>query len=247
MPYEYRGPHPGITEPQVQLADGRMVSSWSNEWWVECYEREEERIRLNLPRHAIDRQTTVTQHPRFCVVTLGTKDAAYGAERGAKRQSRSEDQGRINRNGAHTLSREQQLAIHILGAQGECAAVRLMGIDGWRATVDAKKTAPDIQPDWQVRTRAKHSYDLLVRADDLDDHRFIHVTGIGPDFRIHGWMFGRDAKQEQWLTDRGGRGAPCYWVPTENLIRLQPHPKWNLDATSSRNASSSGTTIEETK
>jgi hypothetical protein len=58
---------------------------------------------------------------------------------------------------------------------------------------------------------------LIVRKDDIDSHKYLLVTGTGPEFLVHGWIYGIDAKKEKWYGDRGGRNAPCFWVPKSAL------------------------------
>jgi hypothetical protein len=75
-------------------------------------------------------------------------------------------------------------------------------------------------PDWQVRTRGKATYDLVVRKDDIDNHKYLHVTGTGPEFLVHGWIYGKDAKQEEWYADKAGRNTFFYWVPKSALTDI---------------------------
>jgi hypothetical protein len=67
---------------------------------------------------------------------------------------------------------------------------------------------------------APFTYKLRVRFNECDPQSVAFnalVTGTGPEFLVHGWIYGRDAKKEEWYGDRGGRNAPCFWVPKSAL------------------------------
>lgn len=107
--------------------------------------------------------------------------------------------------------------IHIEGACGELAAAKALNIY-WDGSVNTFKKGADVGP-YQIRTRSKHSYDLLVRNDDRDEDIFILVTGRAPEFVVHGWLSGRDAKQDRFLKDHGNR-HPAFFVPKSELRPL---------------------------
>jgi hypothetical protein len=121
------------------------------------------------------------------------------------------------RNGASRSSTAEAWFFNVVGAQGEMAAAKALGIY-WPASVNAGKEEPDFGDNWQVRTLASHHYDLIVRDNDRDDHRYLLVTGDGPEFVVHGWILGVDAKNPEWRRDRGDRNAPAFWVPQTELI-----------------------------
>lgn len=102
----------------------------------------------------------------------------------------------------------------IEGACGELAVAKFLGIY-WNGSVNTFK-APDLPNGIQVRTRSKHDYDLIVRTGDPDNERFILVTGRCPEFRIQGWLYGRDAKQDQFRQTFGGR-PEAFFVPVDHL------------------------------
>ena len=109
-------------------------------------------------------------------------------------------------------------SIHIEGACGELAVAKVLNVY-WGGTVNTFKTKADVGK-LEVRTRSRHDYDLLVRPDDKDTSVFIHVTGKAPNFQIHGWMLGKDAKQEKWMQNYGGRDS-AYFVPFAELQDLK--------------------------
>jgi hypothetical protein len=122
-------------------------------------------------------------------------------------------------------SSDEGLAIHLLGARAEIAAAKVMDIP-FDLRVDTYKAA-DLGDHVQVKGRSKHDYELLVRPDDPDEHAFILVTcegGEGSPLRVHGWMWGGEAKQAEWLATHGGR-PPAWFVPQSALHDLHELPR----------------------
>lgn len=112
--------------------------------------------------------------------------------------------------------------IHCEGACGEMAVAKALNIHN-PLTID-NFTGADLGTSIQVRTRSKHYYDLLVREGDGDDQAFVLVTGGCPEYRVHGWMWGRDAKRGEWLKEYGGH-PPAYFVPQSELRPLSELPE----------------------
>ena len=105
---------------------------------------------------------------------------------------------------------------HIEGACGECAFAKFAGLF-WSGAV-GNLTADDVGP-WQVRTRTRDDYQLIVHQSDPDDRRFVLVRGRCPRYAVVGWIWGRDAKRHEWWADPKG-GRPAYFVPDEALTPL---------------------------
>lgn len=104
---------------------------------------------------------------------------------------------------------------HIEGACGELVVCKFIGVY-WDGSIDSFARA-DIGRSIQVRTRSKHSYELIVRPDDADDHIYVLVTGVCPKYTIRGYLYGRDAKKDAYLQTHGGRDA-AYFVPHSALM-----------------------------
>lgn len=107
---------------------------------------------------------------------------------------------------------------HIEGAAGEYALAKHFNVS-WNGSVNTFRTQADVQQ-FEIRTRSKHEYELLVRPNDPDDAAFILITGKAPDFRIQGWMLGKDAKQVHWKQTHGYR-PPAYFVPHSALHDIE--------------------------
>jgi hypothetical protein len=151
-------------------------------------------------------------------VILTTNEFYVSLIVGVRRRVASIEQKFVERNGAARTKQAFQFYINMIGACGEMAFCKLHGLY-WPASINAAKGEPDVLPDWQIRTLEHHDYCLLVRKNDRDDQRFVLMTGNGPEFMYHGWMWGRDAKREEWWDDKGERGQPAFWVPQEFLNR----------------------------
>lgn len=75
---------------------------------------------------------------------------------------------------------------------------------------------PDLPGDIEVKTRSRHSYDLIVQRDERPDKKLVLVTIQSGQVFIHGWCVAGDVmKQEYWSDPAGGR--PAYFVPKRVL------------------------------
>lgn len=148
-------------------------------------------------------------------VTLEWYEVSRAALVGVSRNVEALRKGCVNR-----LRINDEWSIHILGALGECAFAKATN-RYWNGSVNTFKAGGDIGDCIQVRTRSQHSYDLIVRNDDKDEDVFVLVTGGPHDFKIHGWMPAKEAKQQKWLADYGGHGE-AYFVPASALRPLDP-------------------------
>lgn len=110
------------------------------------------------------------------------------------------------------------LMIHINGACGEMAVAKALDIY-WAGSINTFKKERDVG-DWEVRTRSKDYYDLLIRPDDDDKNIYILVTGEIPNFKIHGFISGKNGKRQEWMKDYGGR-PPAYFVPKNYLTNIK--------------------------
>lgn len=145
-------------------------------------------------------------------VTLTPAELQHAAHIGAMRHIEALMEGRPSKYAAKRA--KYPWGLHIEGACGELAAAKALDLH-WTGPVNNFKEA-DIGDRIQVRTRSKHTHDLIVRWSDNDEHWFVLVTGTAPSFRVHGAILGRTAKCKKWLRDYGGHG-PAFFVPKEVL------------------------------
>ena len=143
------------------------------------------------------------------IIKLSLAEMQIAAQVGIQRQIQNLKNGAVPAYGAGNKNDWQ---LHIEGALGEMALAKHLGIywDG-----KGKMRAPDVG-DVDVRTRSKHTYDLIVHDRD-DDGRFIYLlTGGNGTYRFHGGICARDAKHERYWKDPAG-GRPAYFVPQSDL------------------------------
>lgn len=145
-------------------------------------------------------------------INLTPAEIMMAATVGALRQAESMLHGREEAHGAPDT--DDPLYKHILGACGEIAVARAYE-RYWGGDVNTFKRA-DIGHLLQIRMRSRHDWDLIVRPDDNPDHAFMLVTGDPTKMRVHGWCWGRDAKNPDWFKPHGGR-PPAYFVPKSFL------------------------------
>jgi len=118
----------------------------------------------------------------------------------------------------HGLRAQDRWRVHIEGACGEIAFAKAMNMY-WSPSVNTFKGHPDIGS-FEIRTRSQQNYDLLVREDDEDDRIFVLVVGMAPQFRLVGWLTGKEAKQQRYLQTYGDR-PPAYFVPQDKLHSIE--------------------------
>jgi len=121
---------------------------------------------------------------------------------------------------------------HIEGAAGEYAVAKFLGMH-WDFSVfrgDDFRKKPDVGP-YQVRQAERHHYRLTLRkgADtDKPDVPFILVTGTMPNYRVRGWVYGREAMQDRYWSDPNNRGY-AWWVPVDDLHSMETLPDWRKE------------------
>lgn len=120
------------------------------------------------------------------VYFLKGDDRVRATEVGKARQASAE---RRKSKAAHGLQSDldKDLRINIAGAAAELSAAKALGVE-FPGHVDVYKTVPDLPPNWEVRRRASMWMDVLVRADDKDDERLVHVVGDCWNQSVVGWL-----------------------------------------------------------
>jgi hypothetical protein len=90
---------------------------------------------------------------------------------------------------------------------GELAFAKGAGLE-WPASVNAPKHAPDVLPDWQVKTTDRRSGKLIVRRDDNSAHKFALMISLSDTLlTFGGWMLAGEAMTHQdcWEDLNNGR------------------------------------------
>lgn len=115
----------------------------------------------------------------------------------------------------------EELDRHIIGCIGELAVAKVIGVT-WTGSVDTFKTESDLSGNIQVRHRSNPVWSLIVRTNDSDDDIFVLSRGMPPGaIEVAGWMKGKDAKRDEWLSDPGGYGRPSYFVDSAHLQPME--------------------------
>ena len=123
----------------------------------------------------------------------------------------------VSRTPSRGQAKETSLDSHILGAIGELAAARVMGI--YPGFTVNNFTGPDMGTDIQVRTSRRNA--LIVAPKDNKNERYVLVTGHAPEMVVVGWMWGYEAMDPKWFFDPNNNRPPAYFVPAEELHPIE--------------------------
>jgi len=147
-------------------------------------------------------------------VKLTSWELMMGAMAGVMRQVENCKKGRRP---AHGSGDSNDWQLHVEGALGELALAKAFGLY-WSGKGIFR--GPDVAG-WQVRTRSKHHYDLILHETDPDDLVYWLVTGLNGAYRIHGHVVGSEGKRSEYWADPAG-GRPAYFVPQKALSDEPP-------------------------
>ena len=137
---------------------------------------------------------------------------------GLRRQGFNESKGLRGRNGG-AWKGSKALDIHLLGAAGEMAVASHLGMKHLLYKETQAKRGSDDLPGMDIKTRSKHSYDLIVQKNEDPRKKFVLVTIQDKTTLIHGWCYGEEAMKEEFWADPA-RGRPAYFVPKEALAPI---------------------------
>ncbi len=141
-------------------------------------------------------------------------------EEGLRRQGVNESKGLRGRNGG-AWKGSKALEIHLLGAAGEVAVASYLGMkEHLCKETEARRGSDDLPGGIDVKTRSKHSYDLIVQKSEDPRKKFVLVTVQDQKTLLHGWCYGHEALQEQFWADPA-RGRPAYFVGKEHLRPME--------------------------
>lgn len=132
-----------------------------------------------------------------------------------RRQRVNEAKGLRGRNNG-AWKGDKALEIHLLGAAGEMAVASYLGLKHELYKESEARRGSDDLPGIDVKTRSRHSYDLIVQKNDNPRKIFVLVTIEQQKTLIHGWCYGEEAMKDEYWADYA-RGRPAYFVPQDNL------------------------------
>lgn len=110
---------------------------------------------------------------------------------------------------------------HILGACGEIAVLKYLGIYGSLSINGFGQ--PDIQyagQNIEVRHRALSDHDLIVRRRDSPSSLFVLTRGSGQEIEIAGWEVGKNIMKDPFIKNHGGHGQ-AWFVPASALRKTE--------------------------
>ena len=157
--------------------------------------------------------------PTPIVFTFTDEERRIAMEEGMRRQAVNEAKGLRGRNRGPRFG-QKALDVHLLGAAGEMAVASYLGLKEYLYRETEAKRGSDDLPGIDVKTRSKHSYDLIVQRQSDPSKKFVLVTIENQKTLIHGWCYGKDAMQDQFWKDPA-RGRPAYFVPQSFLYPLE--------------------------
>lgn len=107
------------------------------------------------------------------------------------------------------------LDLHYRGCLGEMAFAK--GMDRYWSGAGQGFYEDDDVGNVQVRVTAHEHGCLIVRPEEgAEDLPWVLVIGSGSRYRLAGWLWGREARQEEWLRAPADR-PPAYFVPQRFL------------------------------
>lgn len=149
------------------------------------------------------------------IVELTPSEMRFGAQVGIERRLSALEHKRKDRYGK---PKGDLWGIDITSSLSELAVSKATG-QYWYAHVGSSDVElPGDVGSLQVRSTSYATGCLVLHKADDDDAKFILVIANAPRFKIAGWTFGRDGKQESYWKSEWER--PCYLVPQDQLKAL---------------------------
>lgn len=152
--------------------------------------------------------------------TFSDEERQQAMEEGLRRQGVNESKGLRGRNGG-AWKGSKALEIHLLGAAGEVAVASYLGMkEHLFKETEARRGSDDLPGGIDVKTRSKHSYDLIVQKSEGPRKKFVLVTVQDQKTLLHGWCYGEEAMDEKYWADPA-RGRPAFFVPKTVLRSME--------------------------
>jgi hypothetical protein len=113
----------------------------------------------------------------------------------------------------HGATHEHEWQFNIEGALAECAIAKYRNVFWCKR----KPKEPDVH-DFEVRSSQNKNARLIIHKEDFDDRDYWLVTGVNGKYIIHGYISGKDGKNQKYWVDPG-TGRPAFFVPQSDLIQ----------------------------
>ena len=147
-------------------------------------------------------------------IQLTPAEIFQGAISGVMRQAQNIQR---QHHGAHGANNQNDWQMHIEGALAEFAVAKHLNVF-WSGKLGLY--TPGDVGSIEVRSSQKYENSLIVRKGDLDQAKFVFLTGVNGSYLIHGWITGFEAKQDRYLRSPNGR-EPAYFVPKNKLYSIE--------------------------
>ena len=144
------------------------------------------------------------------IIELDLYEIRVAAQVGIQRQLEDINKNKKSFSGEN---KEGAWSRHIEGALSECALAKAMNVYWNKRTYPL----PDVG-DVDCRCTPYHTGHLQIKKDDPDDRKFYLLVGINGKYRIAGWIWGKNGKQQHYWGVKGEGRDPCYWIPQSDLI-----------------------------
>ena len=148
--------------------------------------------------------------PTPIVFTFTEEERRLAMDEGMRRQAVNEAKGLRGRNKGPRFG-EKALEVHLLGAAGEVAVASYLELKHELFKEKEARRGSEDLPGMDVKTRSRHSYDLLVQKGSSPDRKYVLVTIQDQKTLLHGWCYGEEAMQDRFWADPA-RGRPAYFV-----------------------------------
>lgn len=108
---------------------------------------------------------------------------------------------------------------HVIGAMGEFAVARLLGLN-WNPVTGVTDTARGDLENLQVKSITARNRSLIVRPHDPDEFPYVLVFVSMMEAEILGWISGKEAKRSHYFREADpsrGIHQAAYFVPAKDL------------------------------
>jgi len=151
------------------------------------------------------------------LVTLTYSERIIAANAGVLRQV---ENLKKNRQSFYGAGKDNDWQLHIEGCLGEFALAKYLNCF-WGGKGAFRESDVD---KYEVRTRSKDNYELILHPDDPDNSYFWLVCGRNGVYKIKGYILGSEGKRKEYWKDPVG-DRPAYFVPQAALKQLPDYEK----------------------
>ena len=134
----------------------------------------------------------------------------------SQRRVMNMQKGLAGRYGAPEKEGSEEL--DIVSTRGEMAVAKGLNLY-WSGSV-GDYGATDVGGIVEVRTRTKDWHALIVHPQDKDEAPYVLVDASQtPVFRLVGWVYGKEGKQQKFWSDPSGKNRPAFFI---DQVHLRP-------------------------